>query len=446
MILGLMRHAFGFAASLAFSSLLWAGCSASETNTFTSSSTASAGGASGTSSTTVTFTTGMGGNGPAPAHLKGKVVAPEGTIPISGALVYVAPSPPAAIPDGVYCDQCVHLDPGISFTTTLPDGTFDLGTGVGSGYLVVQKGAFRRVRPIDVAAGVADVPKEMTTMPAKTDKANGDDVPKIAIALGAWDPIEVVLARMGLEAKISKDFLGRDRVLSADATAFAIYGIHDLGEVSPYPGSNVLLTTPAEIEKYHMVFIPCSGGTNFGDPGSPACQGAYLYDPKVATTLEGFVKKGGRVYASDWSYEYVRQVFQGFVTWHGETSTIGSACQEGGGDQAAPPVDPDLSAWLAAQGQTLDVVKDAWTEIDAVHTKNDVDAAGNPVSETPKIWVHADAAPATTSFKHGCGRVLYSTYHTQPTSGTNGPLEPQALSLLYLILEVGVCIDTKVPG
>jgi hypothetical protein len=37
--------------------------------------------------------------------------------------------------------------------------------------------------------------------------------------------------------------------------------------------------------------------------------------------------------------------------------------------------------------------------------------------------------------------VLYTTYHTQPTSETSVPLEPQALALLYLILEVGVCID-----
>ena len=41
---------------------------------------------------------------------------------------------------------------------------------------------------------------------------------------------------------------------------------------------------------------------------------------------------------------------------------------------------------------------------------------------------------------------MYTTYHTQPTSEVNGALEPQALALLYLILEVGVCIDPQVIG
>jgi hypothetical protein len=91
-------------------------------------------------------------------------------------------------------------------------------------------------------------------------------------------------------------------------------------------------------------------------------------------------------------------------------------------------------------------VKDAWTSIADVHATIDTDAKGKPVSETPKVWVHADSDPATTSFKHGCGRVLYTTYHTQPTAEANAPLEPQALSLLYLILEIGVCVDDTIPG
>src|SRR5262245_8772283 len=153
-----MRRFLTIASSFALASLLWAGCSASSDNSFTTSGTGASGtGGSGKGGGELTITTsGTGGSGPAPAHLKGKVVAPEGTIPSSGALVYVSPSPPPPIPDGVYCDQCVHLDSGVAYTTTKPDGTFDLGTGVGDGYLVVQKGAFRRVRPIKVMAGDQD--------------------------------------------------------------------------------------------------------------------------------------------------------------------------------------------------------------------------------------------------------------------------------------------------
>ncbi len=380
-----------------------------------------------------------------PNHLLGKVYAPNGTIPISGALVYLSPYPPEPIPDHVYCDKCVQLGEAIPFTTTAPDGSFDLGVSSSEGYLVVQKGAFRRVRKVEnLVAGKQDVPKALTTMPPKTDKAQGDDVPKIAVVLGAWDPIELVLARMGLSAKITKDAFGKPRVLGKDADSFAIYGLHDLGEKSPYPGAQVLISTPAEIEKYHIVFIPCSGSSDL--EATPKCSGVFASGSAVANTLTGFVQKGGRLYASDWSYEYVRQLFKGFVSWKGEGPMIGSACNPGGGDEAATATDPGLAAWLTAQGQPLTTVKDAWTHIDHVSPTASKDADGNPVTETPKVWVAAGGSPANTSFKFGCGRVLYSTYHTQPSSETDLALEPQALSLLYTILEVGVCIDQKLPG
>lgn len=385
---------------------------------------------------------------PPGSRLSGKVVAPEGTIPIAGALVYVTGAPPPAIPDGVYCDKCVHLPEGTAYTTTRADGTFELPAGLGSAYLVVQKGAFRRVRPLTLVSGPQAVPLAMTTLPAITDKEHGDDIPKIAVMLGAWDPIELVLAKMGLKATITKDLLGKAQVLAKDAPAFAIYGAHFLGEVTPYPSPVTLITDPKEISKYHIVFIPCSGSSNAGggNPNDPKCSGVYNYSPKVKTTLNDFVKSGGRIYASDWSYEYVRQVFPGFVTWRGESPTIGSACMGGGGDQSVSHKDTGLDAWLSAQAQSLVSVKDAWTAISSVQAMSSVDPDGKPVLVTPKVWVEAQGAPVTTSLQHGCGRVLYTTYHTQPTSQTNAALEPQALALLYLILEVGVCIDPPIIG
>lgn len=379
------------------------------------------------------------------AKLHGKVVAPEGTIPISGALVYVSQNLPPPIPDQVFCDRCVHLPEGTAYTTTRADGTFDLELGTGTGYLVVQKGAFRRVRLITLKDGAQTAPSEFTTMPPIMDKANGDDVPKIAVLLGAWDPVEVVLARMGLKATITKDLLGKAQVLGKDAPSFAIYGLHSPLETSPHPGPLKLLTDPNEMNKYHIVFIPCSGSTNFEDPNGLKCSGIFNSDMRVRNNITNFVKQGGRIYASDWSYEYVRQLFSGYVSWRGQTTQIGSACQGGGGNQSVTKRDNGLGDWLSAQGQNLSVVKDAWTLLDGVHPVMGVDADGKPATITPKVWVEA-SDPVTTSFQHGCGRVLYSTYHTQPTNETNGPLEPQALALLYMILEVGVCIDPQIPG
>ena len=381
-----------------------------------------------------------------PGHLRGKVVAPEGTIPISGALVYLTTTTPADIPEGVYCDKCVHLPDGTPHTTTRTDGSFDLDAPAGSYKLVVQKGAFRRVRALQVASGDQQIAAPLTTLPAITDKAAGDDIPKIAVVLGAWDPIEVVLAKMGLKATISKS-AGKAQVLVKDAPAFAIYGQHYPFEPTPYPGPNVLLTDPKEIGKYHIVFLPCSGSPQTGEPtGGPVCSGVYNYDARVKTTLADFVQRGGRIYASDWLYEYVRQVFPGYIAWAGQGTAIGSACQSGGGAQPVTKADTGLTDWLNAQSQSLPSVKDAWTQISSVMDGMGPDADGKIVKITPRVWVQANGAPVSTSLQHGCGRVFYTTYHTQPTAQVNDPLEAQALALLYLILEVGVCIDPVVIG
>ena len=48
--------------------------------------------------------------------------------------------------------------------------------------------------------------------------------------------------------------------------------------------------------------------------------------------------------------------------------------------------------------------------------------------------------PMTLGFPYGCGRVLYTTYHTVgEMSGPHAGLEVQERILVYLIMEIGVC-------
>ena len=75
-----------------------------------------------------------------------------------------------------------------------------------------------------------------------------------------------------------------------------------------------------------------------------------------------------------------------------------------------------------------------------------------PVIDTPKAWVTGSNSgpfgggarhPLTVTFEPaGCGRVLYSTYHTTETA--HAGLYPQERILLYLIMEIGVCSDNPV--
>ena len=51
--------------------------------------------------------------------------------------------------------------------------------------------------------------------------------------------------------------------------------------------------------------------------------------------------------------------------------------------------------------------------------------------------------PATVSFEQKCGRVLFSTYHTE--GDNNSKLLAQEKALLYILLEVGVCVGELPP-
>ncbi len=375
---------------------------------------------------------GDGSKPPAVAQLKGKVVAPQGTMPISGALVYLGPADP--IPDGVYCDRCVELPSGVPFTFTNPDGSFDLGAyTTGKQDLVVQKGQFRRIRSFDVVAGDQNVPIELTTLPKKTDAAEGDNIPKMAVVQGAWDALEITLAKLGL-AELEPGFILGSQVKAGTAN-FTM--IND---------RNSFLSNSAELAKYHIVFIPCHNNS-----GGTTCDDTTSADPTIQKNLQDFVAAGGKLYVTDYSYDYLVQPFPDYVNWVDQSGQIGSACQSNPYDAPATVKDPSMKAWLAALGVTSFEVKDSWTIIDKVSPVQTTDLDGNPVTVTPKIWVegavpNVGTKPTTVSFVRSCGRVLFSTYHTESgNEPPSAPLLPQEAALLYVLLEVGVCVTPTVP-
>jgi hypothetical protein len=372
------------------------------------------------------------------ATLEGKVVAPEGTIPISGALVYLSDTAPLPIPDGVFCDECVKLSPEDEYTLTHPDGTFSLEAySTGSQYLIVQKGQFRRVRQIEITPGAQQVNPDDTRLPGRMDKANGDDIPKMAVIVGQWDAIEVSLAKLGLADIINKPILGP--TVDRDTAGF------DMVESTLPPDFQDPMKDPGKflkswdyLSRYHIIFIPCSGSEG------TTCTATLPDDQQVQENLVRFVSEGGKLYVTDYSYEYVRRPWPGFVTWDTETASTGSACLTGEYSAPATVDDPDMMAWLGAQGIVDFQVEANWTRITQLHTQAGVDPKGVPVDITPKAWVKGGANPATISFEDKCGRVLFSTYHTEGNADS-GTLLAQEKALLYVLLEVGVCVGPPIP-
>jgi hypothetical protein len=374
--------------------------------------------------------------------LHGKVVAPEGTVPVSQAMVYLTSRDVETIPDGAYCDTCVHLLPTEPYAYTKPDGTFELGAyATGKQHIVVQKGQFRRVRDVDVTTGDQNVVADYTRLPGKNDGANGDTIPKIAMVVGGYDHIDWSMKKLGIEE-------------------FYRYGDGPIDIGGPPPGiktnktGNDLMNVYGELAKHHIVLLPCAAmGATEDDQTLEWTCGAPTSAQKTAFTQ--YVEAGGKMYVTDFAYEAVRQTWPGFITFYDRNMTpltspsqgVGSGCRSGAEDTTGTPQDKGLGDWLTAIGDPSVQLQASWSRMQKVNAQPGFDATGKAVTITPKVWmtseIDGEQLPATVSFQQRCGRVLFSTYHCE--GDTSGGLLAQEKALLYILLEVGVCVGDLPP-
>jgi hypothetical protein len=361
--------------------------------------------------------------GPPPVGaLLGTVVAPEGTIPIAGALVYLTKTEPGPSPSGAYCDKCVQLTSN-AFTYSEPNGTFRLPAyETGTQFLVTQKGQFRRVRRVDVQAGDQPANASDTRLPGRNDAANGDTIPKMKVMQANWDAISNSLRKLGIT-----EYDGPPGGFTIDRT----------------------LDDAALLSKYHIVFIPCSGSTSSDIGDGPACSGIYTPSSSGKRVMKDFIQAGGKLYVTDWSYEYVNQTWPGFIRFKGESNNvIGSACTIGTYSGDAVWGDTSLEAWMNAIGERNAQLEKSYVGIDGTAPQQGLDEDGRSVLITPKVWAStmANGSPriATVSFQDKCGRVMYSTYHAEGTdNGGSNTLLAQEKALFHILLEVSACVGIR---
>ena len=370
-----------------------------------------------------------------PVALTGTVYAPNGTMPISGALIYVTTKMPADIPDKVFCDKCVELKKSTPHARSLPDGSFKLTVPYrGKWIFVVQKGAFRRARWIVVPATDTKLSAGLTTLPAKTDKAKGDFIPKMAVIKGAWDSIENSLAKLGLAKpdKYGKPIPGSESFTLVDCKITRLWP--PKVDCKPLdPGS--VFKSFAELSKYQIIFVPCDS----------EWMDWYFQDKTVKEAVRKWVKAGGRLYVTDYQYDLLDQIFPGYISWKGQSSTMGSAELQSSYDAPAVIKHKDLKAWLAAQGITTFKLQDSYTIITKLAKLPTPGPDEKSHDVLPQAWIYGDVPnegilPATVSYPYGCGRILFSTYHTEGKKSTGSTLLPQERALLYVVLEMAVCL------
>ncbi len=345
--------------------------------------------------------------GGTPTTLTGKVYAPNGIDPVYDALVYV-PTMIPEFPQTVQCEACNEPLGGqpIVQTNTGVDGSFTL-TNVPATLqvpIVVQKGRFRRSFNVDVAAcASAELPKAQTRLPKNQQEG---DLPKMAVAVGNYDQIECVLRSIGIDESEFTTPGGTGAVhLYKNYTNFGGGGgVDDLG---------ALLSNYDKLATYNLLFVNCTDERANAQPTGWK-QNLYQY-----------VNSGGRLYVTDWAYDYMEQVSQ-FAPY---------IFFEGAGTETAPqPPDTAYYAWQGTDltGKLVDSTLAEWMKGTGASPSGMINIIGSwalanhvsadSASYPTHVWVEGNAAgktrPMTATYDYNmCGKVLWSSYHTQEPGG-----------------------------
>jgi hypothetical protein len=341
---------------------------------------------------------------------------------------------------GVACEHCGAPASGSPLVDTLTaaDGSFTL-VNVPAGNnipLVIQLGRWRRqiTIPYVEPCQVTDLTDDLTHLPAT--HAEGD-IPLIAIATGALDPLECVLRKIGIDDSEFTSPAGTGRV--------HMYVQNGLDLSPPAPAASTLWSTLSTLDEYDLVLFPCEGEANIKPVG--ATQNVIDY-----TTA------GGRVFATHYSYVWIYDApppFPSTADWNPDQPAPDDPLT--GLIDTSFPKGQAMADWLSNVGASP-----SYGEISIESPRHDVDA----VTAVSEEWISSFDPVTAQHFSFNtpigedagaqCGKVVYSDFHvaadeadggTFPAACATGPLTAQEKVIEFMLFDLSSCIqnDTQPP-
>lgn len=251
-------------------------------------------------------------------------------------------------------------------TTTDADGYYTL-TGVpdGTWTVRVEKGSFWTEFEVTVAGG--------NTETAEAECLTAEDV-KIAVVTGAYDSIEVVLDKLGMEYDLIQGEFGNQ------ATTF--------------------LKDSARMAEYDIIFLNCGIAENWiGDKAT------------IAANIAAYTKDGGSVYTSDWAYYFFEAAYPNALDFQGEDKTYGSAYLGMAGKIKATVLDADMQAVIGSSTADLNYDLDAWAVVTSASASATVLIEGDA-----RLWgATVKKSPLAAEIRPG-GRMIYTSFHNEQQS------------------------------
>jgi hypothetical protein len=374
--------------------------------------------------------------------ISGTVLAPNGVDPVPGATVFVPSKVPELFVPEVQCEVCGQLGMAANFwqTTTAYDGTFSLTVCPGDVDLILQNGRFRRFLQIDLPEKQAvELTAAQSRLPRRQAEFHAlDAIPRIAVATGNYDKMECVLHKLGLESG-----------------AIDLYEAATGIQKSPDPliSFGELVRNPEKMKTYNIIFINCTNNEHE----------QALRDAVVRDNLHAYVKAGGRLYVTDWSYDWIEQVpafspsidFEPGVSDDQPEPFNGAALGDYGLQVEGQIKDSQMANWLGLfpgaisnNRSTIEHFLGSWVMMHKLDAEAKLWVEGKVSSAMSNI---DDVRPLTVTFNfESCGKILFSSYHTEGREDEvwsasfpeycGSTSSPQDRILEYLIFDIASCV------
>jgi hypothetical protein len=399
----------------------------------------------------------------------GIVTAPNGTLPLYNAIVYVPQEPLEPVAEGASCDRCGNVSgkPLVSAITDA-EGRFVLeNVPVGPDIpLVIQVGKWRREVKLSKVTQCIDNPITDVNLTRLPKNQNEGHLPKIAVTTGRCDQLACLLPKLGIDASEYTPNTGNGRLhLYRGATHSNVPAPAPTGT----PDALDLWGNVESLKKYDMVMLSCECGEHD--------EGAGANKPNSAkNAMYDFAALGGRVFASHYHYAWTQTgPLKGTAQWRG-----GSASSDSTGPffvDTGFPKGAALADWLVNVKATA-----THGEIPISQPREDV---GSVVAPTQR-WVYEKhwlvpnvvpdpAMPQSTKYlsvntpvgkptEEQCGKFVFADMHlyggdVQPADNTALPndsfpvscskdLTPEEKALAFLFFDLSSCVqdDTLPPA
>ncbi|MGE0395333.1 MAG: carboxypeptidase regulatory-like domain-containing protein [Kofleriaceae bacterium] len=392
--------------------------------------------------------------------VSGRVMAPNGTLPLSGAIVYVPLASPGPLPDGPRCDRCDAEPLGGALTQTSTDafGRFSLQDVPADMEfpIVIQIGSWRREIMSAPVAACQDtpLPEDETRLPR--DRSEGD-LPRIAVTTGSADALECLVRKLGIaDDEITTD-AGDGRV-----NLFAGNGANKFATTFPaqgsFPDAQTLWNDPAKLAAYDIVILSCEGA-----------QRPQTKPLGAMEALRDYADHGGRVFMSHWHNIWLGgekgNPAHGLAEWRSLIQFDFNAAQNEATQTAiidrGSSRGETFATWLknvgATTGDTLIIHEPRYT------------AKRLASPELVQTWLHVDPTRSTPLGKESvqdvvfttpvgadadarCGKVVFSDMHVSsgssskpsvpyPSSCATGDLTPQEKALAFILFDMAACVS-----